>query len=58
MELTDGELSALYDLVIDKACYGDDDIVYGDSLEAMQLRDILEKLSAEAGRRGLWWATA
>ena len=58
MELTDSELSALHGLVIDKVCYGDDDIVYGDSLEAIQLRDILEKLSAEAGRWGLWWARA
>jgi len=54
MDLTDDELSALYDLVQNEAMYGDDDIVYGDGPQAVMIRTLLEKVTDEAKRRKLW----
>ena len=56
MDLTDDELSALHDIVFNKALYGDDDVVYGDGLEAVMIRTLLEKVTDEAKNRKLWWA--
>lgn len=56
MELTDEELDAIHSCLYDEAHYGDDDVVYGDSLYAVNLRSALEKVTNEAKARGLWWA--
>lgn len=56
MELTDVELDELHNLVYDVVHYGDDEIVYGDSPEAVLLRSVLSKLHDEAKKRGFWWA--
>lgn len=54
MDLNDEELEALHDIVYDKACYGDDDIVYGDGPEAVMVRNLMALLDEEVKRRKLW----
>lgn len=53
MELDDDELSELFDILDNHTRYGDDSIVYTSAGD--QARTILEKVSSEAKRRGLWW---
>lgn len=52
MELTDDEFEYLHGLVYDEACYGDDEVVYGDGHEAVMVRAVLAKLDDERDRRG------
>lgn len=54
MELTDDELSVMHATLYNAVHYGDDDIVYGDGPEAVNLRSALEKVRDEAKRRKLW----
>ena len=55
MELTDDELSALWDLLYDEVYYGDDETVYGDGPKAVALRSTLAKVEHEAKQvRKLW----
>jgi len=56
MNLTDEELSELHALVDDEVHYGDDEIVYGDGPQAVLLRSVLTKVTAECKARGFWWA--
>ncbi len=55
-EFNDEELEAMHGLILDKALYGDDEMVYGDGPEAIEIRALLTKVTKEAARRGLWWA--
>lgn len=52
IDLTDGELEALYDVAYDEAYYGDDDVVYTDKGD--NLRSAVRKLNDEAVKRKLW----
>ena len=54
MILTDAELESLHSVLYDEVYYGDDEIVYGDGLEAVNLRSALKKVEDEAKRRKLW----
>jgi hypothetical protein len=56
MNFSDEQLSALYDLLHDKAFYGDDEIVYGDGPQAVMIRELLTIVTEEAKRRGFGWA--
>jgi hypothetical protein len=56
MDLTDEELNELHSVLTDKVYYGDDEIVYGDGPEAVNLRSALSKVLDECIRRGFWWA--
>lgn len=51
MNLSDDELMAIYSVVYDEVYYGDDEIVYGDGQDAVNLRSGLEKLREEIERR-------
>lgn len=53
MELTDDELSELFDILDNYTRYGDDSIVYTSAGD--QARTILERVVDEAKRRKLWW---
>jgi len=56
MELTDDELSELFDVLYDNVYYGEAEIVYGNTLRGVARRSLLKKVDDEASRRGLWWA--
>ena len=56
MDLTNSELDALHGVLYDAVHYGDDEIVYGDGEEAVNLRSALRKVEDEAKRRKFWWA--
>lgn len=51
MDLTDEELSDLYDVLYDEAYYGDDEIVY--TSQGDVLRSALRKVEDEIKRRGI-----
>lgn len=53
LSLTDKELGYLHGTLFDKVYYGDEEIVYGNGEEAVALRSVLEKVTAEAKKRGV-----
>lgn len=54
MELSDDDLSVLFDILDNHVRYGDDDIVYTSAGDPA--RAILKKVEDEAKRRRLWRA--
>lgn len=53
MDLTDGELDAVYICIYHEVYYGDDDVVYSDSEYSVSLRAALRKVEDEIKARKL-----
>ena len=54
MELTDDELSELFDVLYDNVYYGEAEIVYGNTLRGVARRSLLKKVEDEGKKRGIF----